>query len=85
VRYLLRHGETEWNRVSRKQGRGDSPLTSLGVRQVEAYARLLAQETSGCARVQLVTSPLGRARASAEIIRVSGSHARVVIASLVRQ
>jgi probable phosphoglycerate mutase len=69
VLYLLRHGETEWSRTGRKQGRGDSPLTALGVRQVEACARVLVQETAGRAQLQLVTSPLGRARASAEIIR----------------
>lgn len=69
VLYLLRHGETEWSRAGRKQGRADSPLTELGVRQVEACARRLAQETAGAPSVQLVTSPLGRARASAEIIR----------------
>jgi probable phosphoglycerate mutase len=70
VLYLLRHGETEWSRTGRKQGRGDSPLTAHGVCQVEACARLLAQETAGRAELQLVTSPLGRARASAEIVRL---------------
>lgn len=69
VIYLLRHGETEWSRAGRKQGRADSPLTPLGVRQVRACGRLLAKETSGSSPVHLVTSPLGRARASAEIIR----------------
>lgn len=67
--YLLRHGETEWSRAGRKQGRGDSPLTPLGVRQVEACARSLAEQTAADPSVHLVTSPLGRAMASAEIIR----------------
>ena len=28
--YLLRHGETEWNRAERMQGRLDAPLTARG-------------------------------------------------------
>ena len=67
--YLVRHGETEWSRAGRKQGRADSPLTALGARQVEACARRLAHETAGAPSVHLATSPLGRARASAAIIR----------------
>jgi len=67
--YLLRHGETEWSRGGRKQGRADSPLTPLGISQIQACARVLAKETSDNSSVHLVTSPLGRARASAEIIR----------------
>jgi len=67
--YLLRHGETEWSRAGRKQGRADSPLTPLGITQVYGCALLLAKETSGCSSLHLATSPLGRARASAEIVR----------------
>lgn len=65
--YLLRHGETEWNRAGRWQGRGDSPLTSLGVAQARAYGEWLAARVDP-ARTRLVTSPLGRARRTAEII-----------------
>ena len=36
VIFLVRHGETEWNRVRRYQGWGDSPLTARGVAQAEA-------------------------------------------------
>jgi probable phosphoglycerate mutase len=28
--YLIRHGQTEFNRAGRYQGHGDSPLTDLG-------------------------------------------------------
>ncbi|PWK46358.1 histidine phosphatase family protein, partial [Pleionea mediterranea] len=31
--YLARHGETEWNRIKRLQGRLDSPLTEQGIQQ----------------------------------------------------
>ena len=69
VIYLLRHGETEWSRAGRKQGHGDSPLTPLGIAQVEACARVLAREIVNISAVHLVSSPLGRACASAEIVR----------------
>ena len=38
--YLVRHGESEWNREGRIQGTVDSPLTPLGFRQsgrIKAY------------------------------------------------
>ena len=67
--YLMRHGETEWSSRGRKQGRGDSPLTALGQRQVEACAELLVEELAPDTSAHLVSSPLGRARQSAEILR----------------
>ncbi len=66
--YLIRHGETEWNRIRRTQGRGDSPLTVLGRRQAEACGRALVDEID-VAEARILTSPLGRARATAEILR----------------
>ena len=56
--YLVRHGETEWNRVLRTQGRGDSPLTVLGRKQAEACARSLVGE-NGVFEAKILTSPLG--------------------------
>nr|MEA2799832.1 hypothetical protein [Phenylobacterium sp.] len=38
--YLVRHGQTEFNRERRIQGHVDSPLTELGVRQAKAVGRL---------------------------------------------
>lgn len=67
--YLLRHGETEWNRLGRWQGRADSPLTQLGVAQARAYAGLLQRELADPASAWLVTSPLGRARQTGAILR----------------
>ena len=61
---LLRHGETEWNRAGRLQGRDDSPLTSAGLGQAGDLAR--ACTDLGVTRV--ITSPLGRAKTTAEII-----------------
>ena len=67
---LLRHGETEFNLARRAQGAKDSPLTALGLRQAHAMAGLVhdlvRREAPGDWR--LVSSPLGRARATAQVL-----------------
>lgn len=65
--FLIRHGETEWNRARRYQGWSDSPLTPRGIAQAEAIGRRLCTlpEAAGAT---IVASPLGRARRTAEII-----------------
>ena len=63
---VIRHGETEWNRAGRLQGRMDSPLTDKGRAQAQAMGDWLAR--SGVADHALLTSPLGRAQATARII-----------------
>ena len=68
--YLTRHGETEWNLEGRMQGRQESALTPLGVRQAEAMAYLLGDlvERGPPAEWRLVASPSGRAQATAGAI-----------------
>jgi probable phosphoglycerate mutase len=66
--YLVRHGETDWNRAGRQQGRLDSPLTENGVTQVRAVARKLRQLLSGEQDIRIESSPLGRAMQSAVLI-----------------
>lgn len=66
--YLVRHGQTAFNAERRLQGHVDSPLTELGVRQARAVADLLADMVGGEPGWRIVSSPLGRARATAEII-----------------
>jgi phosphoserine phosphatase len=64
VAILMRHGETAWNRQGRVMGRNPVDLSEHGRVQVEAAARfshLLKPEL-------IVTSPLVRARQSAEIM-----------------
>ncbi len=64
VAILMRHGETAWNRACRVMGRSPVELDPRGRAQVEAsipFARLLKPDL-------IVTSPLHRARQSAEII-----------------
>ena len=65
--FLVRHGQTEWNLIHRIQGHSDSPLTAAGVEQAKAAGRLLRAVLAGQSAV-LVSSPLGRARSTAEII-----------------
>ncbi|THD55595.1 histidine phosphatase family protein [Phenylobacterium sp.] len=66
--YLIRHGQTEFNRERRIQGHVDSALTELGVRQAKAMGRLLRDLIRDSAGWRIVSSPLGRARSTAEII-----------------
>lgn len=66
--YLLRHGETEWNRDGRLQGQQNSSLTSRGRQQAEQLGRLLAR-LLGPQQLIMQVSPLGRARETAAIIR----------------
>jgi len=66
--YLLRHGETLWNRERRIQGQRDSPLTTRGCAQARALGRLLAGELVDPAACRLVSSPLGRAWQSAVLV-----------------
>ncbi len=65
--FLVRHGETEWNRQHRYQGWSDSPLTARGVAQAEAIGQCL-RALPEAASAAIVASPLGRARRTAEII-----------------
>lgn len=61
---LVRHGETDWNSAGRLQGHTDIPLNELGRRQAnDAGAKLATEEWN-----LLVSSPLRRARETAEII-----------------
>ena len=64
---LVRHGETEWNRERRHQGRFNSPLTERGTAQARAIGRVLATLPEAVA-APIVASPQGRARRTAEII-----------------
>ena len=66
--FLVRHGETEWNRTRRYQGWSDSPLTGQGRAQAGAIGRLLCSLPEARS-ADLAASPLGRARHTAEIIR----------------
>lgn len=71
--YFLRHGETEWNALGRLQGTRDVPLNARGRSQAVHAAGVLAElfKRDGKDRATLpyVSSPLGRARQTMELVR----------------
>jgi len=62
---LVRHGQTEWNLDKRFQGSKDSSLTDLG----KSQARKLGEKLKDISWDAIYASPLGRAYATAEILR----------------
>ncbi|MFF5261010.1 bifunctional RNase H/acid phosphatase [Actinomadura viridis] len=71
---LLRHGETPLSIEKRFAGVGDVPLTDTGL----AQARAAAQALKGRGVDAIVTSPLGRCRATAaEVAAATGAEIRI--------
>ncbi len=64
--FLLRHGETDFNRAGRLQGHMDIPLNQNGRTQVSHAAEILAGLNTGIDLI--ISSPLSRAYESAEIV-----------------
>ncbi len=62
--YLVRHGETDWNREGRWQGQADPPLNRRGWRQ----ARQLARRFKEIPLAAVFSSDLRRAACTAELI-----------------
>jgi broad specificity phosphatase PhoE len=71
--YYLRHGETEWNALGRLQGTQDVPLNAHGRGQAVQAAGILAdlfkRDGRDKAALPYVSSPLGRARSTMELVR----------------
>ena len=63
---FLRHGESVGNVESRWQGQSDYPLTDRGLAQAQALAKRWQEENAKF--VLLITSPLIRAKNTAEIV-----------------
>ncbi|MGA0603956.1 histidine phosphatase family protein [Caulobacter sp. KR2-114] len=66
--YLIRHGQTEFNRDHKLQGRIDSPLTALGVDQARQVGAWFAPRIAAGGAWRIVASPLGRTQATARLI-----------------
>lgn len=62
--YLVRHGETDWNRQRRIQGSTDIPLNDAGREQARETGRALGRRPFD----GIFSSPLGRALETARII-----------------
>jgi broad specificity phosphatase PhoE len=73
VIYYIRHGETSWNAEGRLQGAQDIALNDLGRKQAahagHILADLLARDGRDKASLPFVSSPLGRARSTMELVR----------------
>ena len=63
--YLIRHGETDWNLQQLLQGSADIPLNQNGLE----LARVTAQGLKDVPFDLIYTSPLKRARQTAEILK----------------
>jgi broad specificity phosphatase PhoE len=61
--WLVRHAETEWSRTGRHTGRTDVPLTDAG----REHARGLGARLAGTEFEAVFSSPLSRARETAEL------------------
>ncbi|WP_100404808.1 histidine phosphatase family protein [Bacillus solitudinis] len=70
--HLIRHGETDWNKEQRLQGKSDTPLNATGRKQ----ALYLANCLTAVQVATVYTSPLNRARETALIIGQQGSEVK---------
>ena len=70
--YVIRHGQTDYNREERLQGARDIPLNDTGRGQARANGRTLASLADlehPLAQFDWVSSPLGRTRETMELVR----------------
>ena len=65
--FLVRHGETDYNRKGIVQGRGvDTPLNEKGLQQAQALARRMTDEAIDAVHSSPLTRALQTARCVAE-------------------
>lgn len=63
--YIIRHGETDWNKVRRLQGRSDIPLNEEGRRLARITGEALSSVNFRC----IYISPLRRAKETAMLVK----------------
>ena len=68
--YIVRHGETVWNRHHKVQGVADIPLAENGILLAEKTGEALKNVSFDLC----ITSPLVRARKTAELILAKQAH-----------
>ena len=69
--WYLRHGQTDWNVLNLSQGRTDIPLNNTGIKQAITAGNALARNWNNLelSITQIISSPLGRARRTADIVK----------------
>lgn len=63
--YIVRHGETDWNKMGKYQGITDVPLNENGLNQAKACGQALKDVKFD----RILSSDLSRALVTAEVIR----------------
>jgi probable phosphoglycerate mutase len=71
---VVRHGETEWSRTHRHTGRTDIPLTADGEARASATGARLAAAVPDLRPGLVLSSPLERARRTAELAGFSPAY-----------
>lgn len=71
--YVVRHGQTDWNVAHKVQGLTDIPLNENGIKQ----ANELKEELKGIKFAKIFTSPLQRAKETAQIISNEDNNVRI--------
>ena len=71
---LLRHGQTDWNINFLLQGVTDIPMNQTGIEQVKLAAKAIRAEDWDV----VLTSPLSRARQTAEIIASQHGYTEII-------
>jgi broad specificity phosphatase PhoE len=75
---LFRHGQTDWNINFLLQGVTDIPMNQTGIEQVELAAKAIKAEDWDV----VLTSPLSRARQTAEIIASQNGFPEIIVDEL---
>lgn len=79
--FFLRHGETDHNKQNLLQGWTDIPLNELGIEQARKAADALCQQPI----TRIVSSPLKRARRTAELIAELSGHPEITFDEALRE
>lgn len=69
--YLIRHGETDWNRAQRYQGQRNIPLNDTGRAQARRNGGVLKTYLPDVEAYDFVSSPLSRAIETMELLRAA--------------
>jgi broad specificity phosphatase PhoE len=65
--YLVRHGETQWNKGEIFRGTKDIPLNEIGIKQAQSVGNYFSQRPVN----RIISSPLARAAQTAESISMT--------------